>query len=229
VSGAREQVYSLASVLARETAIAESLRRQLARSDAPAVTAGGVEAAIAEAEASLGAELSEEQRSAAVAICTSGRGAELVEGVAGAGKTTMLKVVAAAFAEAGCQVLGTATSGQAARTLGSEAEIGESRTLASLIWRLDHRQLSLSERTAVILDEVGMTDDVDLVRLAAHVESAGAKLILVGDHHQLGAGRPRRRPRRTGRPPPERRPSPEREPTPARPRGAPSSGGSSRR
>jgi ATP-dependent exoDNAse (exonuclease V) alpha subunit len=69
----------------------------------------------------------------------------------------------------------------------SEAEIGESRTLASLIWRLDHRQLNLSEQTAVILDEVGMTDDVDLVRLAAHVEAAGAKLILVGDHHQIGS------------------------------------------
>ncbi|MFZ0172145.1 MAG: MobF family relaxase [Acidimicrobiales bacterium] len=62
VSGAREQVYSLASVLARETAIAESLQRQLARDDAPAVTEVEAEAAIDEAEASLGAELSEEQR-----------------------------------------------------------------------------------------------------------------------------------------------------------------------
>ena len=32
-----------------------------------------------------------------------------------------------------------------------------------------------------------MTDDVDLVRLAAHVEAAGAKLVLIGDHRQLGA------------------------------------------
>ncbi len=187
VKGAREKVHSLASVLARETAIAESLGRQLVRSDAPAVTQPAVQEAIAATEAALSAQLSGEQRSAAVGICTSGRGAELIEGVAGAGKTTMLKVVAEAFATAGYQVLGTATSGQAARTLSSEAEIGESRTLASLIWRLDHRQLSLSEQTAVILDEVGMTDDVDLVCLSAHVEAAGAKLILVGDHHQIGS------------------------------------------
>jgi hypothetical protein len=186
VKGARERVHSLASVLARETAIAESLRRQLARSDAPAVTEAALGAAIVAAEADLGAQLSEEQRSAVLAICTSGRGAELVEGVAGAGKTTMLKVVAAAFAEAGCEVIGTATSGQATRNLSSEADIGESRTLASLIWRLDHHQLALVERTVVILDEVGMTDDVDLVRLAAHVEAAGAKLILLGDHRQIG-------------------------------------------
>jgi conjugative relaxase-like TrwC/TraI family protein len=186
VKGARETVHSLASVLARETAIAESLGRQLALNDAPAVGRAEVEAAIATAESTLGARLSEEQRSAALGICTSGRGAELVEGVAGAGKTTMLKVVAAAFSEAGCQVLGTATSGQASRNLTSTAEIGESRTLASLIRRLDHHQLTLTERTVVILDEVGMTDDVDLVRLAAHVEAAGAKLILLGDHRQLG-------------------------------------------
>jgi len=186
VKGARERVHSLASVLARETAIAESLRRQLARSDAPAVTEAAVEAAIAAAEVDLGAQLSEEQRSAVLAICTSGRGAELVEGVAGAGKTTMLKVVSAAFAEAGCEVIGTATSGQAARNLSMKADIGLSRTLASLIWRLDHHQLALGERTVVILDEVGMTDDVDLVRLNAHVEAAGAKLILLGDHRQIG-------------------------------------------
>ena len=180
-------MHSLASVLAREAAIAESFGRQLARTDAPAVSEAALETAIAGAEATTGVQLSGEQRAAAVSICTSGRGAELVEGVAGAGKTTMLRVVAAVFAEAGFEVLGTATSGQATRNLADDAGIGQSRTLASLIWRLDHRQLNLSEQTAVILDEVGMTDDVDLVRLTAHVEAAGAKLVLVGDHRQLGA------------------------------------------
>ncbi len=122
-----------------------------------------------------------------MAICTSGRGAELVVGVAGAGKTTMLKVVAAAF-EASCYpVVGTATSGQAARNLGREADLGESATLASLLWRLEHGHLRLDERSVVLCDEVGMTDDVDLVRLCAHVEASGAKLVLIGDHRQLGA------------------------------------------
>jgi hypothetical protein len=36
------------------------------------------------------------------------------------------------------------------------------------------------------LDEVGLTDDTDLLRLSAHVEAAGAKLVLVGDDRQLG-------------------------------------------
>ncbi len=187
VAGARERVYSLASVIARETAIADSLDRQLARTEAPTVPTAVVEAAIVAAEANLGGSLSAEQRAASVGICTSGRGAELVVGVAGAGKTTMLAVVAAAFEQTGYQVVGTATSGQAARTLGVEAGIGESRTVASLVWRLDQDRLALDDRSVVILDEAGMTEDVGLARLAAHVEAAGAKLVVVGDLRQLGA------------------------------------------
>ena len=94
--------------------------------------------------AGAGGALTEGQRAAAEAICTSGQGAELVVGVAGSGKTTMLRVVAEAFESAGYDVVGTATSGQAARTLGKEAAISEARTLASLVWRLDRHQLELT-------------------------------------------------------------------------------------
>ena len=68
-----------------------------------------------------------------------------------------------------------------------EAGIGQSRTLASLIWLLDHGELVLSEKSVVALDEVAMTDDVHLARLAVYVELAGAKLVLTGDHLQLPA------------------------------------------
>ena len=176
----------MASVLARESAIAESLARQLGRTDGPVASPEAIDSAIAGAEQSIGARLSDEQRSAVAGICTSGRGAELVVGVAGAGKTTMLRAVAEAFERSDHQVLGTATSGQAARNLGTEAGIAQSRTLASLLWRLDHGRLAFNENTVVVLDEVGMTDDVDLVRLSAYVEAAGAKVVLTGDHHQLG-------------------------------------------
>src|SRR5205807_3884043 len=99
----------------------------------------------------------------------------------------MLSVVRDAFESAGYKVLGTATSGQAARNLGREAGIDHSRTMASLRWRLDHRRISLSEKSVVVLDEVGMTDDPDLVGLLGHVEAARAKVVMVGDHRQLGA------------------------------------------
>jgi conjugative relaxase-like TrwC/TraI family protein len=187
VAGARQQAHSLASVIARETAIADSLSRQVDRGDAPATPSAAVVAAMGEVESDLGGRLSVEQASAAMAICTSRRGAELVVGVAGAGKTTMLRVVSAAFEASGYEVIGTATSGQAAQNLGREAGLGQSGTLASLIGRLEKGRLHLDDKTVVLCDEVGMTDDIDLIRLAAHAETAGAKLVLIGDHRQLGA------------------------------------------
>jgi conjugative relaxase-like TrwC/TraI family protein len=187
VAGAREQPHALASVLAAEAAIADAVGRQLDRADAPVAGPVAVTEAVAATERNIGGALSAEQRDAAASICGSGRGAELVVGVAGAGKTTMLQVVAAAFEGSGCQVIGTATSGQAARTLSREAEVSEARTLASLVWRLDHQQLVLDEQTVVILDEAGMTDDAHLVALTARIEVAGAKLVIVGDHYQLGS------------------------------------------
>jgi conjugative relaxase-like TrwC/TraI family protein len=186
VAGAREQPYALASVLAVEQAIADAIGRQLERSDAPTAQQADIDRAVAGAEQDLGGTLSGEQCQAVVGICGSGRGAELVVGVAGAGKTTMLQVVAAGFEASGCQVIGTATSGQAARTLGREAVLAQSRTLASLLWRIDHDQVVLDERTVVILDEAGMTEDAHLVALTARIEAARAKLVIVGDHHQLG-------------------------------------------
>lgn len=107
-------------------------------------------------------------------------------GVAGAGKTTAIRCAAEAFTAAGYEVVGTATSGQAARTLGQEAGLTQSRTVASLLWRLGHDTLQLTSRHVVVLDEAGMTDDQDMLRLLTVCDLAKAKVILVGDHRQLG-------------------------------------------
>ena len=63
----------------------------------------------------------------------------------------------------------------------------ESRTIASLTWRLDHGTLTLTDRHVVVCDETGMTADVDVARLLGAVERAGAKMIVVGDDRQLDA------------------------------------------
>jgi len=69
--------------------------------------------------------------------------------------------------------------------LGEGAGLEESRTIASLCWRLDHDRIRLTPRHVLILDEAGMTDDPDLGRLLAAVRRAKAKLIVVGDDRQL--------------------------------------------
>jgi conjugative relaxase-like TrwC/TraI family protein len=186
VPGAKEQMCTTATVLATEEAIAESLERQMSKTTAARALPAHVLAAVAETETALGRSLTSDQRDAVLSCCLSGRGAEIILGVAGAGKTTALRAVAEAFSSSGYRVIGTATSGQAARTLSEEAGIGFSRTLASVTWRLDHRMLELGPKDVVVLDEAATTDDPALCRLLGAAEEAVAKVLLVGDHLQLG-------------------------------------------
>ena len=188
--GARGRAWAAASVIAREQAIANVASRMCSRERSrvapPAVTVGTLRAALAAKEQSLGSRLTAGQRHAAEVIATGGNRLDLVVGVAGSGKTTALEVARAAFETGGYCVLGAATSGQAARTLQAEAGV-ESRTIASLVWRLEHETLRLDDRTVVFVDEAGMTSDTDLLKLLVAAEAAGSKLVAIGDHHQLGA------------------------------------------
>lgn len=184
--GARNRAWVLASTRAAEEAIAECAERLATTSTTVSVDADTADCAIREKQWELGARLTHEQRDLVTKAATSGRQLELVLGVAGAGKTTALDALRSAFEADGYRVLGTATSGQAARTLGEAAHL-DSRTCASLLWRLRHGHETLDNRTVLIVDEAGMVDDQTMLRLLTTAELHGTKVIVVGDHHQLGA------------------------------------------
>jgi conjugative relaxase-like TrwC/TraI family protein len=183
IAGAGDQPYTATAVLATEHAIADMLDRLTTR-PAPIVDAEVVEQVTIAKERELGHRLSGGQRRAVERICGSGRAVDAIVGVAGSGKTTALDVVARSLETAGYRVVGTATSGQAARTLDREARV-PSRTTRSLLWRLDHHQLTFDRGTVVVLDEASLTSDLELARLLLYVERAGSKLVIVGDHRQL--------------------------------------------
>lgn len=84
------------------------------------------------------------------------------------------------------QVLGTATSGQAARALADDAHVN-ARTIASLLARLRTGTIRLHSKTVVLVDEAGMTDDGDLLAVLKAAEDAHAKVVVIGDHRQLSA------------------------------------------
>ena len=184
---ARGRAYATATTIATESSIAAAVDIEVQRSDTPTVDEIDARLAMARREEALGTSLTLGQRAAVMAITTSGRGTELVVGVAGSGKTTALAAVRDAFESEGFTVIGTSTSGQAARTLKRQAGMAESRTLASLTWRLERGQLALTDRHVVILDEAAMSDDAALLQLLSAAAGARAKVVLVGDHRQLGA------------------------------------------
>ena len=187
VPRASERAYATATVLAAEQAIEQAVARGVASIDAAKVTLEVAGGALERKRQALGAPLTDGQASAVMGITTSGRGVELVEGVAGSGKTTVMAAVRDAFEAGGYRVIGTSTSGQAARTLGREAGIATSKTLASLRWQIEHDRLSLSPGHVLVLDEAGMASDRDVSFLLDEARMAGAKVVMVGDDRQLGA------------------------------------------
>lgn len=134
-------------------------------------------------------QLSDEQRCALEHVTGSSRIAAVV-GLAGAGKTTMMRAAREAWEAAGYHVVGAALAGKAAEGLEKEAGI-PSRTLASwqLLWKRGADRLD--QRTVFVLDEAGMVGSKEMASVVASAVETGAKLVLVGDPGQLqpiGAG-----------------------------------------
>ncbi|HVA44619.1 MAG TPA: MobF family relaxase, partial [Acidimicrobiales bacterium] len=170
-------------------------RRVLAaagRSDGPVVVGRRVGRVLRQVDLGLDQEL------AVRAVLGSGRPVEAVLGPAGVGKTTTMGVLARAWSSSGRPVMGLAPSETAARVLGQAAGIHALNT-AKLCW--EHAHASPEERATlswpaafgispgalVILDEAAMASRMVLDEVTRLTTAAGAKLVLMGDHHQLEA------------------------------------------
>jgi conjugative relaxase-like TrwC/TraI family protein len=124
--------------------------------------------------------LGDDQASAVTALTSSGDQVSVLVGRAGTGKTHTLGTVRALYENAGFTVVGLAPSARAARELEAGAGI-DSTTLARHL--VEHREIDTA--TVVVVDEAGMAAVRDLSRVVDQVTRVGARLILVGDHHQL--------------------------------------------
>lgn len=184
--GARNRAWVLAATLAVEHAVADCAERLASSLDGPTADRGAIEDAIVGQEPTIGASLTDGQRRLVETAARSGRRLELVLGVAGSGKTTALDALHSAYEASGFRVIGTATSGQAVQTLEEAAQV-EARTTRSLLWRLASGTEHLDRDTVLVIDECGMVNDPTLLKLSVAAEAAGSKVIVVGDHHQLGA------------------------------------------
>lgn len=139
----------------------------------------------------FGGELSAEQR-AALFHTLGDSGLSCVVGLAGAGKSTMLKTARLAWERQGMRVHGAALSGKAADGLQNASGI-ESRTLASLetSWKNGYEPIARGD--VLVIDEAGMIGTRQMMRVAEKIHGIGAKLVLVGDPGQLQpieAGKP---------------------------------------
>ncbi len=151
--------------------------------------------------AESGIELGADQAAAVRGVLTSGARIESLIGPAGTGKSFVVGVMAKAWQDPALwsgterRVFGLASSQIATdvlageglqannitRWLDTQARLGEARGGGDdAAWRLRPGDL-------VVVDESSMANTADLAAVHRHVDAAGAKLLLVGDHRQLAA------------------------------------------
>jgi hypothetical protein len=110
----------------------------------------------------------------------------ITQGSAGSGKTTVAEIVKIAHEARGDRVIGACVAKRAAQNLHDETGI-ESFTVAKLVGDLDRGTRTLSSRDVILVDEAGQLGTGPLASLIAHIDAAGAKLVLTGEDKQLDA------------------------------------------
>jgi energy-coupling factor transporter ATP-binding protein EcfA2 len=130
--------------------------------------------------------VNQQQRTAIEDITTSGRQVDLLVGPAGAGKTTTMRTLLAAWiAEHGRgSVIGLAPSATAAQALSDDLGVACDNT-AKWLHEADRGRTALRSGQLVIIDEATLAGTITLDRISDIAEGAGAKVLLVGDPHQL--------------------------------------------
>jgi len=156
--------------------------------------------------AESGIELGADQAAAVRGVLTSGARIESLVGPAGTGKSFVVGAIARGWTtapraegEPAGRVFGLATSQVATDVLTGEGLT--SRNVARWLATQDRLTAPLAEARVsdddagwalrsgdlVVVDESAMTDTASLAAIHKHVDNAGAKLLLVGDHRQLAA------------------------------------------
>ncbi|MDX8397859.1 MAG: MobF family relaxase, partial [Mariprofundaceae bacterium] len=135
-------------------------------------------------DAVIGSRTLSTEQEAMLRYCAGDDGVVAVQGSAGSGKSYALAAVNEVYKKAGFKVIGCALSAVAAQNLQESAGI-KSGTIHRLLIDVEIGHKTLDENSVVVIDEAG-TADTRLIHKLMEVAN-GAKLIFVGDTHQLDA------------------------------------------
>lgn len=137
-------------------------------------------------EAEAGFSYSEEQRNALEAA-TGRSGVCVIEGSAGAGKSTTMTAARKVYEDAGYEVTGLTPSWRSVEALRGSSGIREAHAIQGYARRLDRGDVELTEKDVLVIDEAGMAGTRLLDGVLDHAKEAGSKVILTGDTRQLSA------------------------------------------
>lgn len=129
-----------------------------------------------------GSILNNDQRQVLTRIALSSDRVLGVHGVAGSGKSTLVREMKAA-ADPGWKFIGLAPTSSATAKLGQDAGI-DSRTVAALLGGGGH---DITNAHVLIVDEAGQLGSRQALRILQISRDTGARVILLGDNKQTGA------------------------------------------
>lgn len=126
-----------------------------------------------------------DEQAAALRHITTGTGRiAVLSGLAGTGKTELLRAARLVWELEGYEVQGAALSGKAARGLQDGAGV-QSETLHRTLREIAAGERHVGPKTILVLDEAGMVGTRQMDALLSAVERGGGKVVLVGDERQL--------------------------------------------
>ena len=126
--------------------------------------------------------LSEEQQNAVTGLLTSTDRVQILRGVAGAGKTTLMREAIEAMEDSGLHVAVLAPTAEAAHGVLREEEGFDGNTLASFL--VDESAQNDAKGGVVWVDEGALVGMSDLAKLAVIADRIDARVVLSGDARQ---------------------------------------------
>jgi conjugative relaxase-like TrwC/TraI family protein len=125
----------------------------------------------------------------AVDLCLNDSQLNIIAGLPGVGKSTVLKVIVDEIKDQApkTEFFSVSTSGKIVEQLAGDIKNSEAKTLASFVFAIKSGKLNLTKNSVVVVDEAGMVEDQHYHTLFEEAKKAGAKVILVGDDRQLSS------------------------------------------
>jgi conjugative relaxase-like TrwC/TraI family protein len=142
--------------------------------------------AIAEAERIKGFGFSDEQKAAIEHVMGSKNADKFLEGVAGAGKSTLALAVRLGYEKEGRKVYGMALASKAATGLADGTGI-QTSTIDSFLYRVEKGHITPPAGSIVLIDEANMSDTRQIARVVKVSKERGFEVAFIGDRSQLQA------------------------------------------
>lgn len=126
----------------------------------------------------------------AIKLCLNNRQLNIIAGLPGVGKSTVLKQIVEEYKNQlgrNLEIHTLSTAGKIVEQLAQDIPDGQASTLAAFTHALKEGNINLTKDSVVVLDEAGMVGDRHFHAVFEAVRASGAKIILVGDDRQLSS------------------------------------------